>query len=320
MKPFFSVIVPAYNAGVAILKCLKSINEQDFVNYEVIIINDGSSDNTEELVKDFIEDKTAFRLINTRNLGVSHARNLGLSNSSGKYIIFIDSDDWVLAGYFEYAYSKLKFNCDAIVFNYIEVRGGSKKYMNNGLSNSNLSHSDYEELFLLCVIQNNPWDKIFSRELFISNKLDFKSGISVGEDALLVFELLKMSKQIYFSKRAFVMYSINDEGASKSKVTNKKIKDILFVSNAIRNRVTESKLNYFHFYNVKLIYHYYMFSNTSESQEVNELRGLIFKSIKSASLSTVPSVKLKLFLLLLKASVLLKILPLFKSFRNRLKL
>lgn len=318
MKPFFSIIIPAYNAGETIIKCLESVYQQKFVNYEVIIINDGSSDNTEELIKEAIKDKNAFRLINTKNQGVSYARNLGISVCSGAYIVFLDSDDWVLQGYLEYAYEKLKLNnYDGIIFNYLEVTGTTEKHMDNGLSGRNSPSFDYEKLFLLCVIQNNPWDKIFKREFFIDHGIEFSTGISVGEDALLTFEILLRSRNIFFSEKAFVMYKIDSQGVSKTKITDKKIRDILYIADSIKSKVSKSKLNYFHYYNVRLLYHYYMFSNRNELNYIDALKVEFFKSIKLVSLNNVPTIKLKFLFLLLKIAVLLKVLPLLKFIINK---
>lgn len=92
MQPFFSIIIPLYNKENAIENTLKSVFNQSFTDYEVIVINDGSTDNSEEKVNAFSDSR--LRLIFTENKGVSHARNLGISESKGKLIAFLDADDY----------------------------------------------------------------------------------------------------------------------------------------------------------------------------------------------------------------------------------
>lgn len=92
MQPFFSIIIPLYNKEKAIEKTLKSVFHQSFTDYEILIINDGSTDKSEEKVKRFSDER--LRLISTENKGVSQARNLGISESKGKLIAFLDADDY----------------------------------------------------------------------------------------------------------------------------------------------------------------------------------------------------------------------------------
>ena len=92
MQPFFSIIIPLYNKEKAIEKTLKSVFHQSFTDYEILIINDGSTDISEEKVKSFSDER--LRLISSENRGVSQARNLGISESKGKLIAFLDADDY----------------------------------------------------------------------------------------------------------------------------------------------------------------------------------------------------------------------------------
>ncbi|WP_276974283.1 glycosyltransferase family A protein, partial [Flavobacterium filum] len=92
MQPFYSIIIPLYNKEKAIEKTLKSVFQQSFTDYEVLVINDGSTDKSEEKVKRFSDER--LRLISTENRGVSQARNLGISESKGKLVAFLDADDY----------------------------------------------------------------------------------------------------------------------------------------------------------------------------------------------------------------------------------
>lgn len=96
-----SVIIPAYNAEKTIYKCLRSIMGGGYFNIEVIVINDGSTDRTEEIVKNITKDDRRVRLITQTNAGVAEARNTGLRNAKGKYIAWCDADDWVESTWLE---------------------------------------------------------------------------------------------------------------------------------------------------------------------------------------------------------------------------
>ena len=116
-----SIIIPVYNGEKYIEKCLDSIKNQTFKDYEVLIINDGSKDNTKKLIEKYLNDKR-FKLFNRTNHGIGASRNFGLDESSGEYICFIDSDDYVDKKYLEKLYNKiLKENLDIVVCNYIEL-------------------------------------------------------------------------------------------------------------------------------------------------------------------------------------------------------
>jgi len=96
--PIVSVVIPTYNAEKYLQRCLDSIATQDTEDYEVLIVNDGSTDGTEKIAEDFTAKNPRFRIINQENSGVSVARKNGVSQASGKYIWFIDSDDFILPG------------------------------------------------------------------------------------------------------------------------------------------------------------------------------------------------------------------------------
>ena len=94
MKHKFSLIIPAYNVEKYIKKCLDSVLNQTYNNYEIIIINDGSTDNTSKILESYKSNKK-IKIINQENKGLSNARNTGVSNAKGDYILFIDSDDFI---------------------------------------------------------------------------------------------------------------------------------------------------------------------------------------------------------------------------------
>jgi glycosyltransferase involved in cell wall biosynthesis len=126
--PKISVIIPAYNVEKYIEKTLKSLIDQTFKDFEAIIINDGSTDNTEKIIKEVLQDANfQWKLINQENQGVSAARNRGIIESKGEYICFLDADDYYHPSFLEKMYNKAKENnYDAVFCNYSYVHESGK--------------------------------------------------------------------------------------------------------------------------------------------------------------------------------------------------
>ena len=128
MEILISVVIPTYNNDDTIILTLESISQQNFKNYEVIIINDGSIDNSKEKIDEYIKDKMNFKQIYKTNTGVSDSRNYGIENAKGKYITFLDADDYIEKDYF------LNFNNDnndndLVVYGYKQHYKDRRKYV-----------------------------------------------------------------------------------------------------------------------------------------------------------------------------------------------
>jgi len=126
--PKISVIIPAYNVEKHVVKTLKSLNDQTFKDFEAIIINDGSTDNTEKIIKEVLQDtKFQWKFINQENQGVSVARNRGIIESKGEYICFLDGDDYYHPTFLEKMYNKAKEkNYDVVFCNYFIISENGK--------------------------------------------------------------------------------------------------------------------------------------------------------------------------------------------------
>src|SRR5690554_7275643 len=121
-----SVIIPVYNSEKYLHKCIDSVLAQSYTNFELILVNDGSTDGSGKICDEYAEKDERVRVFHKDNGGVSSARNIGLKNSSGDYIIHADSDDLMLSGALESLYYEAKqSNSDIVIGNYI-IRYGSK--------------------------------------------------------------------------------------------------------------------------------------------------------------------------------------------------
>lgn len=211
-----SVIVPVYNTGKYLEKCLESLINQTLKDIEIICIDDGSSDNSPEILKKFAQKDGRIKIITQKNQGQSVARNAGVRGSQGEYIGFIDSDDWADLEMFEKLYSNAKTYdsdvamCSINVFNAQTVEFTDKDpYMTLDLFDKSFENRafNYRDvlgfLFRICVV---PWNKIYKREFLTENDIFFPEGIFF-EDNVFCTEVLIKSKSISIIKEPLVFYT-----------------------------------------------------------------------------------------------------------------
>lgn len=190
MSQLVSIIIPVYNAEHTLCKCLDSILEQDFNNYEIILVNDGSKDSSLDICNEYGSKHHNISVINQNNAGVSSARNAGLDIAKGDWITFIDSDDYIEVGFFNCLDT---YNEDLIILN-------SKNLSPSGnISDSLFSKTNnqlHEKSNITHFISNNidntlyraPWAKFYKKELI--QDIRFDTNMKIGEDSHFVFRYL----------------------------------------------------------------------------------------------------------------------------------
>ena len=128
MRPTISIIIPVYNVQDYLTSCIESIIKQDYKDYEAIFINDGSTDDSLEILKQYVKTDKRFKLISQKNSGLSSARNTGINQAKGKYITFIDSDDWISKNYVgALVYNAEKYDADIVSIKECLVYSNGKK-------------------------------------------------------------------------------------------------------------------------------------------------------------------------------------------------
>ncbi|HFI0632442.1 TPA: glycosyltransferase family 2 protein [Streptococcus suis] len=159
-----SIIVPVYNASTTIEKCLLSIVNQSLDNLEVILVNDGSKDNSLEILERFEEKYQTIRMISKENEGAAIARNIGIKMARGEYILFVDSDDYIQPDYAEQFYQRIKSSGADIVI------GGLRRVDKDGkvLGEILPKKSEWGRYMI-----TSPCARIFNREFLVNNKLYF---------------------------------------------------------------------------------------------------------------------------------------------------
>lgn len=214
-----SIIIPAYNVEKYIKECLESISNQTYKNIEVIIIDDGSIDNTPSIVKTFCDEDNRFRLLTNPNKGVSSARNYGISISSGRYIMFLDSDDFYDLNAVEYMLQSIIDNqCDWGICNYINKYDDSEENNNVHFIQENNKY-DITDYLKQSAIEFNSlyvgvlWNKIYRSDIIKTNKILFDETINLGEDSLFNLEYIKYVKTIYISSKCLYYHYMSNENS-----------------------------------------------------------------------------------------------------------
>lgn len=207
-----SVIVPVYNAEKYISRCIKSILSNQGIGLELIMINDGSSDRTEEIIKEYLVDDRLI-YIKKKNEGVSVARNIGIMCARGTYIIFVDADDYIPDNSLKDRIKKTK-NADLLISNFnIESHREKDKVNSKIIEKKEISQN--EALWALSVkskigYQGYLWNKVFRRSLILDNNIFFKKDIYYGEDRLFIAEYILSCGKIELSNDYVYNYCIND--------------------------------------------------------------------------------------------------------------
>jgi glycosyltransferase involved in cell wall biosynthesis len=238
-KPLVSIVVPCYNAEKYIDTCVNSVLLQDYENWECLLINDGSKDNTLDLIKYFEVKDDRIRIFTQENLGLSATRNKGIDNAKGEFVFFLDSDD-VLIGHAISALVSSFQNNDIITGVVVTVTFSNEK-MNE---TSQLLHpqegtitfenNHYEVLArtmengLTPVAQN----RLYRKDFIDKNKIRFKSGI-LHEDELWFFETMLLAKNVKFIDKKTYFYRIDNQDSITKNVGDKNLESYIQVMEEI---------------------------------------------------------------------------------------
>ena len=204
-----SVVVPAYNAAGVIGKCIDSVLLQTYSDFELLIIDDGSRDETAEIVAAKAAQDARIHLIRQENAGVSSARNTGIAAASGELLCFIDSDDTVSANYLETLLALYSPGVLPVIDVVRSDRNGSA--LNPMPETFTLDGNWVDSYFcgqLRYGIAFSVWNKLFSLQTLRREHIVFLPELSIGEDMLFVFQYLHYCRSICFSKDAGYHYTI----------------------------------------------------------------------------------------------------------------
>ena len=285
--PKVSIIVTAYNIEKYITRCIQSIVKQTFSDIEIIIINDGSTDNTLNQVINEQKRDSRIKLITIKNKGVVEARKRGLNEAKGDYVLFIDGDDWIEYDAIDKLYAKaISKNYDIVCYKYILA------YENSALVKevndiSELEKKDIIKLFLLGSIKPSVWSKFIKRSFIEKNSMIFQNQLAYGEDLVFTFYLMVENPRISILNEHLYYYYQRQSSVTKS--TSNKIFDIrksVFIiaetmkENNIYNKY-KSEFEYFSF-----IHNYWNLKNIINDVS-NKYSKILFKSWKKMKINII---------------------------------
>ena len=226
-NPFFSIILPIYNVEAYMERCIKSILNQDFSDYEIILVDDGSTDNCPKMCDAYL-NREKFKVVHKTNGGLSSARNAGLEVASGRYVFFLDSDDYIDDNALRVLYDNLfENNVDVIKFNY--RMQPSKNEVISSLKPGLYRGSEIRNNILPLALKNsgkftmNAWSHIYSMNFLKKTGLIFTSEREVGsEDYLFNFEMFLRAESLMCIEDVLYNYDYR-EGSLTKRYRNKLI-------------------------------------------------------------------------------------------------
>ena len=228
-----SIIIPIYNAEKYLKKCLDSIINQTKKELEFILINDGSTDSTEEIIKSYKDERIKY--FKNKNQGIGKTRNFGIDKATGDYIMFIDSDDWISKNTCEVLLEKaLANNCDLVVCDFYREFDTGKLIEDKLGSFKDTTLKNNPKL--LNMINLSPWNKLYKSSLIKDNKLRFIENLKY-EDAPFVVNALLNAERIGKVDECLNYYCIH--GNSETTVRDSKCFDILEIIKIIRDSLKE---------------------------------------------------------------------------------
>lgn len=215
-RDLISIIVPVYNVEKYIEKCVYSLANQDYSNIEIILVDDGSPDSSGFLIDEISKTDDRVTVIHKENAGVSTARNAGLQVSKGKYIMFVDGDDWVDEDYVSYFYDLLSSNDCEIAFNksnyYITAQQKKHDYnKKNKVTAEKAIEWIYSDEIFVAV-----WNKIYKSSILKDNDIKFSEDIWYGEGMLFNIECLQCVENVAIGEKMVYHQTFNPDSAMRS--------------------------------------------------------------------------------------------------------
>lgn len=219
----FSILIPAYNVSKYIKKCLESVIQQTYVDWEIILFDDGSTDGTVDIIKQYMKKDIRIKaFFGKRNQGVATIRNLLLEEASGDYIIFLDSDDWWKdkKGLEKIAANSQENNMDIIVFQHEAIRkDGMREFRDNNTRFLEKTYIYTGEEYLKAVLGKRftyqwlPFLYAFKKNLWTENDIKFNPNAYAFEDAEVLYKVILIASKIVVLHEVIYQYRIEREGS-----------------------------------------------------------------------------------------------------------
>ena len=225
IQPLISIIIPVYNAEKYIEECLNSVLKQSFQNYEIIVVNDGSKDKSLQICQKIGQTDVRVRVFSTENQGVSHARNFGMKNANGHWIMFLDSDDYLTEECLERLAAYTETSAQEICGNYVtknvqKLQAGSAFVKPEDVITMILDPVNHHTLPAFYHLESatllGVWGKLFLRNVIEEHALCFDEKLKLSEDAFFHIRYLKKIENVLLLNDATFYYRENDASVTKN--------------------------------------------------------------------------------------------------------
>lgn len=216
MNPLISVVVPVYKTEKYLSKCIESVLAQSYNNFELILVDDGSPDNSGKICDEYASNYSRIKVVHKENGGVSKARNTGLDIAQGEFITFLDSDDYLDCNALDVLYNTLiKENADLVCASHMTIRKMSRSSV-SGLSYMTFSDDEVAaNLFRIYISTPISCAKLYKVSVIKENNIRFVSGVPYAEDTYFLFCYIEHIKKVVFIPDVIYYYCRNNSTATK---------------------------------------------------------------------------------------------------------
>ena len=315
----FSIIMPVYNVEKYVEKAIRSVMNQTYKNFELIVVNDGTKDNSMDIIKKLQKEDKRIKIFNKENGGLSSARNFGLKYATGEYVCFVDSDDYVHANYLEVLYNEiLKKKSDLIIFGYnVDVVDFNESVLNEiDIFENYQEFNRKNKLYFENVSMiGYAWNKCFKRSIIEENNLTYEEGTSYIEDIIFNCDFIKQCTNIIIIPNIIYHYVQRERETLGRKGYNNmleldlrysdKLKQILLLLNNSRRKVDKTIYNTL-FERIKWSINIITFdksiSRKNKLTKINGYFSYVRNNIKKFNSNVVLTKKDKLFMFLVKTN------------------
>ena len=272
MRPMVSIVVPIYNAEQYLRRCVDSILNQEYTDYELLLVNDGSTDASGDICEEYGDRDPRVIVIQKENTGVSDSRNRALDRARGKYLQFLDSDDWITPDATRlFVRAAEEYGCDMVISDFYRVVGERLSPKGDIEEEGVLTREEFA-----AHMMENPadfyygvlWNKLYRRDIVEEHKLRMDTDISWCEDFMFNLEYIRYAK-VFYALHAPIYYYVKRKGSLASQGIN-------------ISKTVKMKLNVFEYYN-----NFYKHVLEEEDYEKNRLQVYRF-FIDAAGDGTVP--------------------------------
>ena len=262
MKPLLTVVIPVYNVEKYLKRCIDSILIQEWKNYDILLVDDGSTDNSPQICEDYAKAYDIISVIHKENGGLSEARNTGISNAEGEYVYFLDSDDWIEPNTFSDLAEVIESDqYDIISFNPEFVKSEHDIIKSDSKRTKRLTGKEaLIDMFSYGFITGFATDKIYRKALFTKNTIQFPVG-KYYEDLGTNYKLFLAAKKVYATNQKYYHYLIDNPDAITQSWNEKKLRDMfefykeVFYSDFVRSQLNQEELHISQLYYVNGLTH-----------------------------------------------------------------